>query len=103
MKPNPTPKFQRFRCWISRLFRLDHDPECQSCSVALCPYGEPFHLHHDGCPACVDKMGRVSCTYCHGAHLVPWEPTEYDSLSGGMECPRCGAPENWEDQIGIPH
>ena len=28
------------------------DPECLTCGVLLCPYGEPLHQHHDGCPAC---------------------------------------------------
>ena len=28
------------------------DPECIECGARDCPYGEPFHYHHDGCPAC---------------------------------------------------
>lgn len=33
---------------------LDHcpDPECKVCGEIMCPYGEPLHFHHDGCPAC---------------------------------------------------
>lgn len=26
--------------------------ECMLCSVRDCPYNEPLHYHHDGCPAC---------------------------------------------------
>jgi hypothetical protein len=26
--------------------------ECMVCSVRECPYREPLHYHHDGCPAC---------------------------------------------------
>lgn len=26
--------------------------ECGICSSLCCPHGEPFHFHHDGCPAC---------------------------------------------------
>jgi hypothetical protein len=28
------------------------DPECQICSMRDCPYGDPLHYHHDGCPIC---------------------------------------------------
>lgn len=28
------------------------DMECSLCAVILCPYQEPLHFHHDGCPAC---------------------------------------------------
>lgn len=38
---------------------LSHPPlqdcteeECCVCSVRDCPYQEPFHHHHDGCPIC---------------------------------------------------
>lgn len=26
--------------------------ECTGCGARDCPYGEPLHYHHDGCPAC---------------------------------------------------
>ncbi len=28
------------------------DMECVICGVRDCPTAEPFHYHHDGCPAC---------------------------------------------------
>lgn len=28
------------------------DDECTICAERDCPYKEPFHYHHDGCPAC---------------------------------------------------
>lgn len=28
------------------------DGECMTCGAFVCPYGEPLHFHHDGCPAC---------------------------------------------------
>jgi hypothetical protein len=28
------------------------DGECMVCGVIICPYHEPLHFHHDGCPAC---------------------------------------------------
>lgn len=27
--------------------------ECVTCSVRDCPWDEPLHHHHDGCPSCV--------------------------------------------------
>jgi hypothetical protein len=26
--------------------------ECTYCSIRECPFSEPLHFHHDGCPAC---------------------------------------------------
>lgn len=25
---------------------------CDQCAEIFCPYGEPLHFHHDGCPCC---------------------------------------------------
>lgn len=33
--------------------RGDGDEECLACGVRDCPYDEPLHYHHDGCPACI--------------------------------------------------
>lgn len=30
------------------------DGECEICASIVCPYGEPLHFHHDGCPACAE-------------------------------------------------
>ena len=27
-------------------------PECEWCGEIICPWREPLHFHHDGCPAC---------------------------------------------------
>lgn len=27
------------------------DAECSECGRIICPLGDPFHFHHDGCPA----------------------------------------------------
>ncbi len=27
--------------------------ECSACGVIACPYDEPLHFHHDGCPSCI--------------------------------------------------
>lgn len=26
--------------------------ECSGCAAIICPFEEPLHFHHDGCPAC---------------------------------------------------
>jgi len=51
---------------VERLHKaLDHmmthcaDAECTTCSEIVCPHGEPFHFHHDGCPACAVANGEV--------------------------------------------
>lgn len=36
------------------------DMECIFCSALICPYGEPLHFHHDGCPICsYDEQGNL--------------------------------------------
>jgi len=30
----------------------NHHGECMECGERDCPYKEPLHYHHDGCPAC---------------------------------------------------
>lgn len=45
---------------------LNHCPicECEECAKIVCPFNEPLHLHHDGCPSCHDipenKLGYQS-------------------------------------------
>ena len=31
------------------------DGECLACGARDCPYGEPLHYHHDGCPSCEEE------------------------------------------------
>lgn len=40
---------------------LDHcgDPECYECGAIICPWHEPLHFHHDGCPACCQHEDDV--------------------------------------------
>jgi hypothetical protein len=28
------------------------DSDHEECAILKCPYHEPLHNHHDGCPAC---------------------------------------------------
>jgi hypothetical protein len=37
---------------LDERLQLCPDPECHTCGEIVCPYGEPLHFHHDGCPAC---------------------------------------------------
>jgi len=37
---------------VDRLLNHCGGDECMECGEIVCPYGEPLHLHHDGCPAC---------------------------------------------------
>ena len=38
---------------VDAMLNGDHDPEyCEQCGDIFCPWGEPLHYHHDGCPCC---------------------------------------------------
>jgi hypothetical protein len=39
------------------------DAECPTCAIIICPYGEPLHFHHDGCPACAQALDRLAQEY----------------------------------------
>jgi hypothetical protein len=32
--------------------------ECSVCATIVCPHKEPFHFHHDGCPACAQDKAK---------------------------------------------
>src|SRR5262245_41718436 len=36
------------------------DMECSACAVIMCPFGDAFHYHHDGCPSCVPSSGSIT-------------------------------------------
>lgn len=33
--------------------------ECSICSIIICPYKDPLHFHHDGCPSCNSSSDSV--------------------------------------------
>ena len=33
--------------------------QCQVCGVRDCPYGDPLHYHHGGCPSCFEQDRRL--------------------------------------------
>lgn len=35
-----------------------HIVECMYCASLDCPHAEPFHYHHDGCPACYNSFSE---------------------------------------------
>lgn len=35
------------------------DAECYECGRIICPYKEPLHFHHDGCPACAEPDKEI--------------------------------------------
>ena len=43
--------------------------ECIECGRRDCPFQEPLHYHHDGCPCCESEWGRYAlsqkCIYCN--------------------------------------
>ena len=64
--PDLTPKFVALHQKLHELFTTNpadtkavdavlescEEPECIVCGAIICPYHEPLHFHHDGCPAC---------------------------------------------------
>jgi len=36
------------------------DDDCYICSIRDCPYNEPLHHHHDGCPSCYSSQSEVN-------------------------------------------
>jgi hypothetical protein len=67
-------KIDAARAFIQGFVSIDHEPctgdtdtcpeaECLECGARECPYGEPLHFHHDGCPACyVHEVGPDAAT-----------------------------------------
>ena len=45
-------EIERLQKALDALLAHCEDPECAKCGAAICPHSEPFHFHHDGCPAC---------------------------------------------------
>ncbi len=43
---------RRFHGKTRKCLASGKDDECGICAVLDCPHDEPFHFHHDGCPAC---------------------------------------------------
>lgn len=41
------------------------DQECSICGVIACVHNEPFHFHHDGCPAEAEVEGMVGLRVYH--------------------------------------
>jgi hypothetical protein len=39
-------------CELDAAIQECDDHECLTCGALFCPYGEPLHFHHDGCPCC---------------------------------------------------
>lgn len=37
---------------VNKLLEQCDIDECEVCSVIICPYADPLHFHHDGCPVC---------------------------------------------------
>lgn len=48
----------KINLYLHNYFAACDDDECLMCGEFMCPYGEPLHLHHDGCPACYSITNR---------------------------------------------
>lgn len=51
--PNHKARFCQLCVFLEHGYPADCDlEECEGCSVLVCPEGDPWHFHHDGCPTC---------------------------------------------------
>ncbi len=41
------------KIWNHPSYENCKEDECYVCCIRDCPYKEPFHHHHDGCPSCI--------------------------------------------------
>lgn len=63
--------------------------ECMVCSCRDCPWQEPLHHHHDGCPACASVTRCNGCGnvghgyYDPNPHNLPATQPEFLGLAGG--------------------
>lgn len=48
-------RIEELSAQVDRLLAHCPDYECHTCGEIICPYGEPLHFHHDGCPACAEN------------------------------------------------
>lgn len=56
-----TEQFKRVKALVEELvdtlLASCPDGECGMCAVMICPFGDSFHFHHDGCPSCAEAEG----------------------------------------------
>lgn len=63
------------------------DEECLGCGAEDCPFGEPLHWHHDGCPTC-DADPRaievLKLAWFTGVDLTPQWVQVLSSVDAGI-------------------
>lgn len=51
--------------------------ECEQCARRDCPFGEPLHYHHDGCPACSEFWPVINeALWANLKEFIPQGETE---------------------------
>lgn len=45
-------RLKKYASVVDALLQHCQINECEECSKIICPFNEPLHFHHDGCPAC---------------------------------------------------
>lgn len=60
---------------LDKLLNHCNDAECEECSKLICPFKDPLHFHHDGCPSChnvpkehINKEFEISKSIEHAIH-----------------------------------
>lgn len=76
MIPDSDDEMEQLDADLDLLARQSHpktedcpDPECLICGQRDCPFHEPLHYHHDGCPACSayrdEIYGAIAIAFMH--------------------------------------
>lgn len=55
---------------------------CDQCAAIFCPYNEPLHGHHDGCPCCATEPEIEDQAERRAARVKRWETLLRINMAG---------------------
>ena len=96
----PQSKTETTYCFCER-DHVDGPPEtcpaseCMTCAMRFCPFLEPLHFHHDGCPACYFYEMRASRSKRF------WRALRSAWRTFWRRCPRCNSKEFQHLPVGF--
>lgn len=76
-------QFRRAQSAVRHLLNHCKDAECEECSKIVCPAAEPFHFHHDGCPACynTEELLEIGRNWRTDSSIEKWFPISAEELT----------------------
>lgn len=100
-----TLKLREVRAWHMAVTEKDANGECVAeggecslCGILDCPYDDPLHYHHDGCPSeyAVEQGLAMSPNDPSGPN--PRRPLEHNDAPGPTESVAGGEPKGGDDR-----